>query len=164
MEKLNRDLIIKLALELDLPSLTKLCQTSRRVNEIVCENNIFWQNKTYKEYPDLIGKFPKDTNYKRLYQDSINDRQVIQWIDKAFYHRVHDTYQKSRFDNFQYNMDLALHWAIQNENVILAKKALQLGATWDMASYHAGNPYSNKKFRITYLKMRELYFPEAPPI
>jgi len=49
-EKLPTDVIIHMALDLSLPDLISLCQTSKRFNRIVCDNNIYWLNRLIKEY------------------------------------------------------------------------------------------------------------------
>ena len=50
MEKLPKDIIVSLALELNLEDIVMLCQTTSRFNEKICQNNIFWLNKLIKDY------------------------------------------------------------------------------------------------------------------
>src|SRR5690606_21823834 len=49
-QDLPDELIILQALELDLPSITRLCQASSRFNQIICDNELFWRYKFIKDY------------------------------------------------------------------------------------------------------------------
>ena len=53
---LNRDEITLLALEMDLPTLLRFCETSKKVKALVCDNDKMWYNKLLKDFP----------NYKKL--------------------------------------------------------------------------------------------------
>ena len=50
MEKLPKDILIEIALDLDLKSIFGYCLSSKYINEKVCENKIFWINKLYKDF------------------------------------------------------------------------------------------------------------------
>lgn len=50
MEKLPKDILIEIALALDLQDVFGYCLSSKYINEIVCENKIFWINKLYKDF------------------------------------------------------------------------------------------------------------------
>lgn len=67
MEGLNKDLIIFLALDLDLITLIKLCATNKKFNNLICNNNIFWMNRLHQDYPNTLNKFSKDSNFKKIY-------------------------------------------------------------------------------------------------
>jgi hypothetical protein len=73
MERANKDVLIELALNLDPPSLTRLCQTSKRMNEIICDNEIFWRKKIEKERPGILDLIKiginNPLNYKQIYED-----------------------------------------------------------------------------------------------
>lgn len=64
MEKLNRDELFSLSVNLDLPDLFRFCSSSRRFNNEVCKNNDIWFYKL-KEFPDYhllnANLSPKDT-------------------------------------------------------------------------------------------------------
>ena len=53
LSKLSKDLLIELALELSLPDLLRLCQSSKRNNKLLCESDTFWRRKLAKDYPDV---------------------------------------------------------------------------------------------------------------
>lgn len=54
-DRLPKDLLIKLAIDLDLPDLLRWCQLNKRFNNLTCRNDTFWMNKFYHEY----GKYSK---------------------------------------------------------------------------------------------------------
>mgnify|MGYP003649446826 FL=1 len=45
MENLHKDVLIMLALDLELTDLFNLCQTNKRFNTILCKNDNFWKQK-----------------------------------------------------------------------------------------------------------------------
>jgi hypothetical protein len=68
MENLHKDVLIELALELNLDDLFNLCQTNKRFNSLLCKNDDFWKQK----YITLFGleyykKQKKITNHKKEY-------------------------------------------------------------------------------------------------
>ena len=50
MEKLPKELIMKLALELDDDSLRNYCKSLKKFEDFTCNNYIFWMNKILKEF------------------------------------------------------------------------------------------------------------------
>jgi hypothetical protein len=72
---MNRDTIKLIALELDLPTLTNLCNTSKKFNDFICKDNLFWKNKLNKDYSNTIGKFSERTDFRRIYQSLINKKE-----------------------------------------------------------------------------------------
>ena len=51
MEKLPKDVLMMLALDLNLPDIVRLCRTSSRIDKDVCENSYFWRQKISKDFP-----------------------------------------------------------------------------------------------------------------
>lgn len=68
MEQLDPNLIMQMALDLDLPSIVQLCRTSQKFNDTICKSPTFWMNKLRKDYPKFADKFPKNVNYKKVYE------------------------------------------------------------------------------------------------
>lgn len=66
MENLPKDVIIQLALEFDLPSILSLCQTSTKLNMLICENNTFWINKLRKDFDILKYRTDAKAYYENL--------------------------------------------------------------------------------------------------
>jgi len=50
MEKLPKDILIEIALDLNLQDVFGYCLSSKYINERVCENKFFWINKLYKDF------------------------------------------------------------------------------------------------------------------
>lgn len=50
MEKLPKDVLSFLALDMDIEYVIRLCQTSSAFNEKICKNSYFWLNKLQKDY------------------------------------------------------------------------------------------------------------------
>ncbi len=61
MDKLEKDQLFLLALELDLPELLSFCSSSKRINDLICKRNDIWYYKLNKEFSDLkyTGKEPR---------------------------------------------------------------------------------------------------------
>jgi hypothetical protein len=71
MEKLPKDVLVLLAIDLDYADILRLCKSSSRMNRFVCQNENFWRNKLYKIYPfarKLQEKYPI-SNFKKFYRD-----------------------------------------------------------------------------------------------
>lgn len=50
MDKLPKDVLALIALDMDIEYVIRLCQTSSTFNEKICKNNYFWLNKLQKDY------------------------------------------------------------------------------------------------------------------
>jgi len=69
MEKLPKDMIIYLAMEMELPEILSFCKTSKKTNERVCKDNNFWRNKIKKDRPNLLDYLSEDEkNYRKIYE------------------------------------------------------------------------------------------------
>jgi Leucine-rich repeat (LRR) protein len=64
MDKLEKDLLFLLATELSLPDLLNFCQTSKKINTLLCNN--IWSYKLFKEYPDW-KEFEYNKSLKEIY-------------------------------------------------------------------------------------------------
>ena len=77
LQDLPRDLLIQLALDLDLKDIFRLCQSNRRSNEIICESDTFWRRKLIKDYPNIPREIiQKIKDSKRVYR-IIKDTSII---------------------------------------------------------------------------------------
>ena len=74
MDEASKDVLFTIAMDLDLPSLLRWCQSSSRVNKHVCNNSSVWRNKLIRDYPDYekfnLNKSLKET-YVFMYQLSL---------------------------------------------------------------------------------------------
>jgi len=75
-EKLSKDVIVKIALTLDLPEILSLCMVSKKFNLHVCENRYFWISRLKQDfdirYLSLLGGYDPKYYYQwisRLKQD-----------------------------------------------------------------------------------------------
>ena len=50
---MNKDMLVKIALELDLPDLMNLCLTNPEYNRKICNDNDLWRWKMIKDFPDV---------------------------------------------------------------------------------------------------------------
>lgn len=71
MDKLDKNLLIETAIELDLKDLISLCQVNKRMRNILCDNKDFWMRKLYKEFPYTIARF-RNVNYRNIYERTLN--------------------------------------------------------------------------------------------
>ena len=66
MESASKDVLFTIAMDLDLPSLLKWCESSARVNQDVCQNDNVWRSKLLREYPDY-QKFELNRSLRETY-------------------------------------------------------------------------------------------------
>lgn len=96
--QLPKDIQILLALDLDIETIIRLCQTSEIVNKKICKNNNFWLNKLLKDYN--IRKPLKDAKKEYLRIDNL-------------------------VKNYP---NLFLEGGIETENFNMVKKSIEFGA------------------------------------
>ena len=86
MDKLPKDLIMSITLEYDMPTLLSTCLTSKRMKEIICDNETFWMNKVRRDYPETFIKLAKKENlgkfsWKSLYNRRYNvERGIVEFF------------------------------------------------------------------------------------
>ena len=68
MDKFPKEMLIEIALYLDMEGIIKFCKTNKRVNSVVCENENFWRQKLLKDYPnhDSLSQF--EESYRNKYR------------------------------------------------------------------------------------------------
>jgi len=69
MNKLTKESLILLAMELEYPEIIKFCQTSKKINNDVCKNNNFWLRKLYFKYPFSKNLYFDTSNMKNMYEN-----------------------------------------------------------------------------------------------
>ena len=65
----DKDLLVKLALDLDLPSILSLCQTNKRANQVICQSDTFWRNKLIQDFGI------NEPNPKQVYSNIIQNKR-----------------------------------------------------------------------------------------
>lgn len=106
MEKQSKEILILLALELDLKSLLKFCQTNKKINKIICDNDIFWKNKIEKERPEFLSKIYEHLNfktYKDLYKKLLGEN-----VYELTFPDNDGFYIKGDFDEFDFKENIEL--------------------------------------------------------
>ena len=95
MERLPRDLIQLIAIDLDYGTILKLCYASKRFNEIICKSPNFWRNKLSKEFPKIDISEVKE--FKNLYSYLSKKAEVfylenylINLIPPYYYQEIND--------------------------------------------------------------------------
>lgn len=70
LDTLPKNVLYGLALDLKPKELYKLCLTNKKLDELICNNDNFWKEKLYKDYPETIGvfNFTYKGLFKRLYE------------------------------------------------------------------------------------------------
>ena len=64
-QTIPNDILTLFALDSDLKSIINLCKTSKKVNDSICNNELFWKQKLQREYYDI--DISNVTEYKNLY-------------------------------------------------------------------------------------------------
>jgi len=109
MDKLPTDIHILIALELEYPELISLCRTSKIINNRLCKNITFWNNKFIKEFPNT----PLPENPKLFYKSLIigNNKktleQLFMWIKTNVKLTDIDDNREALENNLKYNLDLS---------------------------------------------------------
>jgi hypothetical protein len=67
MDKFPKDMLIQVALDLDMVHIIKFCKTNKRVNSAVCENENFWRQKLLKDYPNHFQLSQVQESYRKKY-------------------------------------------------------------------------------------------------
>lgn len=71
---MDKQSLILIAMELDLPSVLNFCKSSKKINNSVCKNKFFWINKLKKDYNFDFTKTKRNAKeyYKILYKSNEN--------------------------------------------------------------------------------------------
>lgn len=98
MDFLDKNLIILLALEFNPEDIINFCLTSKRYNESICKNSIFWMNKLYNEYPDIQMslKGMRNVDYKKIYLSLMRKEKVYYCIDLEGGGKIRDYLKKHK--------------------------------------------------------------------
>lgn len=75
--KLDKNLIVQIALELNLPSIVSLCQTNRRFNLTICESDSFWYDKIVKDYDMRPVNYKNAKKYYKFIKEEYVDNGYL---------------------------------------------------------------------------------------
>jgi hypothetical protein len=94
MEKASRDILFTIALELDIPNILNLCQTSKKISR-VCERGELWKNKLSSDDIYLYSENRNMTG-KEIYQ-LLKDSMVNGFFDKGRFYLLKLLYMYPKF-------------------------------------------------------------------
>ena len=107
METLPRDVLIKTILELPVNNITKLCQTSKRINDLICESDEFWRLKLYHDFKirwQAGNEDPKSTYQNILKRIKSNREYCLKLQKRSNFATVGFSdiflYNLTQFENF----------------------------------------------------------------
>ena len=130
--QLPTDIIIKIALDLDLPEVLRFCETSPRIYNAICNNKNYWANKlqydfnlTYQDYKSYIPPYSESSDYPRMvYERLIKEPNNI-------YHRAKELrlealagaaaislYKREFSDKFSMLKPGTLYYLVYNEHYL----------------------------------------------
>ena len=113
MEKLPKDILIKTALEFNMPDIISFCKASSYFNSIVCENNIFWINKLKKDF---------DVDYLKDYHIKVSNK-----INPKFYYLELNNLVNRESSEAWLKSGL-MHYGLTTNRIDVVKAAVQKGA------------------------------------
>ena len=118
MEKLPKDLIMQIALEYDLPEILAFCRTNKLYNQIICENNTFWNNKLIR---DFGLTFLNDPNLQSFKSERLKQKYIKESLPaKIYYIKIKNELRDTP--------DAVLVRAIFEDRLDLVKAAIRAGA------------------------------------
>jgi hypothetical protein len=136
LEQLPKDVLIELAMELPLKDVTKLCQSSARFNESICNSNIFWQKKVLRDFNVLV-----DVNQaKRIYKEIVENRKRCL--------ELQNKYRQDRVLTSLFNMYNIYLSSKEFEPYYLEPKKLARNYLGDKFSYNDGKHYNTNAMII----------------
>ena len=72
-DRLPPDVIVYMAMNMDLPEILTFCMSSRRFNHIVCKNNKFWLQRLINDYDVHVDQIPRHYTPKTYYEYLVNN-------------------------------------------------------------------------------------------
>jgi len=86
METLSPDLLVYIAMNMDVPEILSFCETSPQFNRLICKNQKFWMNRIMTEFPNLnIRDYAPDyyQSYRQLAYREIGINVIVSILDEA---------------------------------------------------------------------------------
>jgi hypothetical protein len=85
MEDLDKQRLLLIALELDIPSVLNFCSSNKRINALICKNSDFWKAKLIKDFAfTFYGISDEKRNLKQyyfiLYNNTLNSKRLCQAV------------------------------------------------------------------------------------
>lgn len=90
MEKLPKDILIEIALNLN----PNVCQSAKRENQVICQNEHFWRQKLVKDYPEYTNFKLKKCSYRIIYINMFSFHSEIRKSAQIFLNHFFGESQK----------------------------------------------------------------------
>lgn len=103
MENVPKDIINELALNLSLKDIKSFCLTSKKFNNIVCDSELFWKKKLFKDHPNI--NIQNVRKFKKLYF-YLNENTEKEMIFPEFYSNKNVYIRSSLFLNILNKLDI----------------------------------------------------------
>ena len=145
METIPKDVLIKIALELDYIDILRWCVSNKYVNEKVCKNTNFWRDLLYKDYPFISrfnSDFDKSQNFKNLYKLL---RETI--VSPNPFNKP--IYISDNMKNFLSNTNFGSYGSVNINDILkltLDKNILSLPALTTLITYYLRKNKGNETF------------------
>jgi Leucine-rich repeat (LRR) protein len=95
MESAAKDVLFTIAMDSDLPSLLRWCQSNSKINRDVCLNDNLWRSKLLQEYPDY-QKFNLNRSLRETYVFLYQLSYIKGLLNTS--ESLYDIFQKKHFD------------------------------------------------------------------
>ena len=175
-DQLPNDVIISLALMMDLPEIINFCRSSKRFNRVVCDNYVFWMNKLNKEYPFINISIIRKEYYKKLYEhiktteiaaDKVPDPDGISFTPIVLNYDFRNFLRESGlFEYAPLAVTLAVDQGISNRYILFSLFHLyvKLNNMKDNEGYLRSTPLMDKYLGTTYQTIQNTNRDRGRPI
>jgi phosphoenolpyruvate synthase/pyruvate phosphate dikinase len=100
---MNKDVIVKIALELKPEDLIRFCSTEKEVYKNVCDSEIFWRLKLEKDYPEIYKNLKKPVLQAK--KEYIKEFTLSKNIEKTI-NKILDLYILTSSDRKKYSKNM----------------------------------------------------------
>lgn len=150
-----KDLIPEIALDLNLTDLNKLCLTSKKFNEVVCNSSLFWQKRLRQDFPniDITNVLLEDT--KNLYKYLKSRARVVYTKLKKYSSISPGAYSNYIINHFSIQNKLVRKYSLRKGDVVIFKEMEEIKNIWMGENFETTGKY--------FFLPESLNFPEFPP-
>ena len=161
MERLNRDELFRLAIEMDLPLLINFCNSNKKINELVCRSNDIWLYKLNTEFPGYKNLNLENRSFKKLYEELYDINRYIRSGNNRFsvYEIYNLRYPKLISEKDENSLTVILQELLNIKEFFKdrRKQAYYIYMLYDWLSKNIWFLYKHEKFKVAVqLKLKEL--------
>ena len=122
MDRLSKDELFLIAIDLDVSNILNLCRTSKNINQKICNNNVFWVRKLKKDFN--VDFYLDNKDIPR--SSRLRDKYIKSSPAKNQYLQYNQIVEKYK------TLNHLLSTGIQMDNINLIKISLFRGAVYDL--------------------------------